>query len=73
MWPVSGQGRGSETRDRSEDLIGRFGPEKGLRIFIVSRDEFGDGGLQLLHTGMRTTFDLALRKQREPALDLIQP
>jgi hypothetical protein len=54
-------------------LVGRLGLDKGLRIVIVHRDEFGDGGFQLPHAGLRTPLNLPLREQGEPTLDLIQP
>jgi hypothetical protein len=67
------QCRGRETGNRSEDLVGSFGPDKGLGILVVHHDELGDGGLQFPHAGMRTALNLPLREQRKPAFDLIEP
>ena len=70
---MGGASSSSKASDRSQDLISRFGPSKGLGLLVIDRDELPDGGLQLGHTAMRTALDLPLGEQGEPALDLIEP
>ena len=70
---MSGETGGCEARDGGQDLIGRFGPPKGLWLLIIDGDELADSAFQLGNTAMRATLDLPLGEQGEPALDLIEP
>ena len=46
---------------------------EGFRVLVVYLDEALNGRDQRTHTVMAAAFDLALRKQGEPAFHLIEP
>jgi hypothetical protein len=46
---VSGQSRSGESVEGGQDLIGGFGPSKGLRLLIVDFDELPDRIFKLLN------------------------
>src|SRR5439155_10858140 len=67
------QSTGSEPSNAVENRLGTLGPHEGLGLLVMHVDELQDGGLQFPHAVVRTSFDLALGQQSEPALHLIQP
>jgi hypothetical protein len=63
----------AEAFNRSQDLVGRFGPFEGPWIFVVPIDEGADIGLESPDGGVNTSLDLLSGELSEPALDLIDP
>ncbi len=46
---------------------------EGLGLLVMGSDELSDCSFQFLDTAVRGTLNLALCKQCEPALDLVEP
>src|SRR6267143_2301900 len=67
------QSTGSEPSNAVENRIGTLGPHEGFGLLVMHVDELQDRGFQFTHAVVRTSFDLALGQQSEPALHLIQP
>src|SRR3984893_12485761 len=67
------QSTGSEPSNAVENRIGTLSPHKGFGLLVVHLDELQDSSFQFTHAVVRTSFDLALGQQSEPALHLIQP
>src|SRR5262249_62319304 len=63
----------AEALDRSQDVVGRFGPLERSGSRIASVDEGVDGRLQFCDRLMRSSLDLLLGEEREEPLDLIDP
>src|SRR6516165_1229977 len=63
----------AEALDRSQDVVGGFGPLERSGVRIASVDEGVDGRLQLCDRLMRSSLDLLLGEEREEPLDLIDP
>jgi hypothetical protein len=59
--------------NRSQDLVGRFGPFEWPGILIVSIDEGTDVGFELPEGGVNTSSELLSGELSEPAFDLIDP
>src|SRR6266481_5560410 len=59
--------------DGGQDVVGGFGPAKGLGVGIAGVDVDGDGGLQRGSRAVGAALDLLVGEQREEALDLIDP
>src|SRR5216684_481514 len=63
----------AEALDRGENIVGRFGPAEGFWIGIVAGDEVVDGSMQGVDAAVNAASDLALGKQGEEPLDLVEP
>src|SRR6266478_427596 len=59
--------------DGGQDVVGGFGPAKGLGVGIAGVDVGGDGGLQRGGRAVGAALDLLVGEQREEALDLVDP
>src|ERR1700738_367874 len=59
--------------DGGQDVVGGFGPAKGLGVGIAGVDVGGDGGLQRGDRAVGVALDLLVGEQREEALDLVDP
>lgn len=59
----------AEAFDRSQDVVGRFGPAEGLWIGIVVIDEGGDVSAQRDHAAIDSPPDPAFGDESEEALD----
>src|SRR6266436_4591202 len=59
--------------DGGQDVVGGFGPAKGLGVGIAGVDVDGDGGLQRGSRAVGAALDLLLGEQREEALDRVDP
>ena len=67
------EGTAAEALDRGQNVVGRLGPAKRLRVGVLSVDEALDVGDQLLDRLVGSTLDLFVGEQRKEALDLIEP
>ena len=63
----------TKSGDGGKYLVGRFGPDKGLRGFIRGLQIASDGGFQLPGAAENATPQLFFCQRREPALDQVQP
>jgi len=54
------QSAGGEAANAVEEIIGAFGPYKGLGLRVVNGDELCDGSFQFAHTVVGTALDLTL-------------
>ena len=63
----------AEAFDGSEDVIGGLGPSEGFGIGVVSVDERSDVGPKSGDAAIDAAPDLLIGKEREEALDLIEP
>src|SRR5437870_11742620 len=59
--------------DGGQDVVGGFGPAKGLGIGVAGVDVGGDSGLQRGSRAVGAALDLLVGEQREEALDLVDP
>src|SRR5882724_4119107 len=59
--------------DGGQDVVGGFGPAKGLGVGIAGVDVGGDSGLQRGRRAVCAALDLLVGKQGKEALDLIDP
>ena len=59
--------------DGGQDVVGGFGPAKGLGVGIAGVDVGGDSGLQRGGRAVGAALDLLVGEQREEALDLVDP
>ena len=59
--------------DGGQDVVGGFGPAKGLGVGIAGVDVGGDSGLQRGGGAMGAALDLLLGEESEEALDLVDP
>src|SRR5947208_874733 len=59
--------------DRGQDVVGGFGPAKGLGVGIAGVDVAGDSGLQRDSGAVGAALDLLVGEQGEEALDLVDP
>ena len=59
--------------DGGQDVVGGFGPAKGLGVGIAGVDVGRDGGLQRGGRAVGAALDLLVGEQREEALDLVDP
>src|SRR5206468_794716 len=57
--------------DGGQDVVGGFGPAKGLGIGVAGVDVGGDSGLQRGSRAVGAALDLLVGEQREEALDLV--
>src|SRR5438093_10426086 len=64
---------GAKSLDLPEDRIRSGGPEEGASVAIVVLHELIDLGHELRDAGKGPAADGALRDERKPALDLIEP
>ena len=63
----------AKTLDLGEDLVSTLDPPEGLRFLVVGFDEVVDGALESKHGTMRSSLDLLVGQQAEPALNLVEP
>ena len=56
-----------------QDAVSALGPFERCWVFVPCIEELLDGRLQLRHAVVRTTLDLFVRQDAEPALHLIKP
>ena len=63
----------AEAVDGGKDVVGGFGPAKGLWLGVVGVDVGVDVGFEGLGRSMDAAADLLLGEQREEALDLVDP
>ena len=63
----------AEAFDGRENVVGRLGPAERSGIAVMAFDVALNGGLEVGGGAMCAALDLALGKQREEALDLIEP
>ena len=59
--------------DGGQDVVGGFGPAKGLGLGIAGVDVGGDSGLQRGSRAVGAAPDLLVGEQGEEALDLVDP
>jgi len=59
--------------DGGQDVVGGFGPAKGLGVGITGVDVGGDSGLQRGSRAVGAALDLLVGEQGEEALDLVDP
>ncbi len=59
--------------DGGQDVVGGFGPAKGLGVGIAGVDVGGDGGLRRGSRAVGAALDLLVGEQGEEALDLVDP
>src|ERR1700738_2657506 len=59
--------------DGGQDVVGGFGPAKGLGVGIAGVDVGGDSGLQRGGRAVGAALDLLVGEQRKEALDLVDP
>src|SRR5207244_11895960 len=64
---------GAKSLDLPEDRIRGGGPEEGASVAIVVLHKLIDLGHELRHAGKGPAADGALRDERKPALNLIEP
>ena len=70
---MRGDGAVGESGDARQDVVGRLGPDQGLRVCIVDVKKLADGALQGRHTAVRAAAQLFVRQCGEPALDEVEP
>jgi len=63
----------AEALDGSKDVVSGLGPSEWFRIGIVSFDERGDVRPEGSDTAIDAAPDSLIGKEREEALDLIEP
>src|SRR5258708_1292637 len=66
-------GAAAKPFDGGQDVVGGFGPAKGLGVGIAGVDVNGDGGLQRGSRAVGAALDLLVGEQGEEALDLGDP
>src|SRR6202167_6142043 len=56
-----------------QDLVGGFGPNEGLGIFIVHVDEFADGRFQVFYTAEHAPTNSLVGEFGKPSLHQVDP
>src|SRR5260370_41860182 len=72
-WRMGFQGAAAESVDGRQNVVGRLGPAQRPWVGVGLLDELLDGRDQLFDRLVGAALDLLLGKQREEALDLIDP
>ena len=70
---LDGDGAVTKSFDGGQDVVGGFGPAKGLGVGIAGVDVGGDSGLQRGSRAVGVALDLLVGEQCEAALDLVDP
>lgn len=63
----------TEAFNRSQNLVGGFGPFEGLGILVVSIDESANIGFEFPDGGMNASLEPLSGELSEPTFDLIDP